>query len=1477
MKHKWLRCFIAIGLSLAISQSAVWSDTFTYIGASGSDFIDYGWSTSNNWVNNAAPSSDLNNTIVQLRSTNQNYSSMNIDNFQAQEIRFLENHTFSMSKLMTVKSIVTEGSARGGISLGTQSLTVDTTSLSTYQQSYTGNVSGTGNYTIVGNGVVSSNYVKMLGGSFQVINFRNSGANVFLGEAGNEYTVNESDVTTASGKTTITGLMTRSNLFTTGGQTELKNATLRDTNIYMSNGSVIYAGTVDNARIEVTGGNFRADSSTTTNATIVLSAGVYNNSEDSSKILSSTITVSGTGEFQNRGKITSSPIRLEGGKFWNTDQVTNSNITITGGTFYHGSDDDGSILNRSAQLTANTITLSGGRFYSYGNISSVDSLSKVTINVSNNAVMDLGSIYTGSFRYANEQATLSNGVVNLNTGQLFTIGQIQHSEINIENASTLTLGKTSSPIVLPFHTSTISNSVINVKNHNSNFNSFGTLENSTINLTGSMSNNENPGNPEAKIDNCIIFITGGSLTNNAEIVNTQITITPDPTNNSYSGYLETSDTARIRMSEINATNSEIDISGCALTNSTVNLYGEDLDWDDSTNTSFLNSRLTVTDSSLQTAARFENSTIQLKGEASLTFFTNANVTNSAITLYNDSFLTNFDDISNTKVTVFDDTASPDNDAVFSNRGSIDNAGISNEPNIFVYGGRFDNAKTVRNSFIIIYGGEVNNYTTHSDTGTITNTRILGVNGKFENAGNVLNSDITLIGNFVFNNINDTSQNPHQLGTVGGDNYSSGIVYSSLSISDQSTFNNNHVIENKTITVNGGTLNNSHQIRIPRGDQDFRKIDPEEPTPNGWLLVKAGQLNNSGTITAKEPTAPNNGDAIIAISQTGTLTNTGTITAIEGIGLIDDGRFVSEASSSITNLDDGIYLYNRSRFNNVGGTISAPITIYGGRFFNKSGDISGSSFTVHRGALRIKQDSSVASFSFMSKGKYITDVYETNTGGIRDVHTYTLTATGSGTLEPGATIHIREGEEFIDINDGDELTLMRADSGLPTDLSNINLTDYSAVLTFTLKLGGVDNKDIIAVADRTSYEAIGETTIAKEVGTELDIIREEQEAHLRDFLYELERVPTREGINRVLLALAPRQQLSARLLAHNSGLAALSQMTEYRTTRRQALKGIPYKLTINPTDTGFASADKNPGTTLAQALPLTPGEREERKIGTDQMVNIYARATTGYTRVGSGGGRIGLGASRVGAVFGIDMRLHENILIGFTGSYDYNNVEFASNLGNGRINSYRFGPYAMIFHNDWFFESELTLGIHDNRFKRNVVVSGTTYRPKSNFDAIDFTASIGGGYDFHIGGYTITPRANIQYQFYHSNRYSEKNGGDVALKINRYNTNALSTRIGVELWKKFEIEENYLSAVTPFLNVGWRHEWLAPTDLKTQFQEGGSSFNVDNDLFSRNSIYIGAGSSFEISEQLNFDIRYQADLGDRRNISQNAYLSLRYRF
>lgn len=382
-----------------------------------------------------------------------------------------------------------------------------------------------------------------------------------------------------------------------------------------------------------------------------------------------------------------------------------------------------------------------------------------------------------------------------------------------------------------------------------------------------------------------------------------------------------------------------------------------------------------------------------------------------------------------------------------------------------------------------------------------------------------------------------------------------------------------------------------------------------------------------------------------------------------------------------------------------------------------------------------------------------------------------------------------------------------------------------------------------------------------------------------FMDHVDLAPTVEAFNRALLMSGPTNLLSSRFIIHEASIETTQQFSNYRAMRRQALLKSTSKLTIDPAYAGFASSQALAGSDLAQVIDQqTPGERMDRKhdaIGMGENYNIFARVTTGFTRVGSSSDRVGLVSRRIGTVFGFDMKVHENIILGFAGSYNHNDIGLDDSFGKGDVDSFRIGPYGLLFKDQWFIESELTFGIHANRFTRYVEAGPGRFAPRSSFTAWDFTANVGGGYDFLIGQMVLTARGNIQYQYYGTKSFDEKDGQGADLHVDGYSDSALTTRFGLELSQK--IEPGFVDSLTPFLNVGWRRDWLSPDDVNSTFIGGGDAFRTTNDLWSRDSIYFGCGTTIEISDQLNLDLRYQADIGDRENRSQNAYVSLRYQF
>ena len=637
---------------------------------------------------------------------------------------------------------------------------------------------------------------------------------------------------------------------------------------------------------------------------------------------------------------------------------------------------------------------------------------------------------------------------------------------------------------------------------------------------------------------------------------------------------------------------------------------------------------------------------------------------------------------------------------------------------------------------------------------------------------------------------------------------------------------------------------------------------------GQMNIATGSTSNFGSFNGGSFSLSNSAKVI----NQGKITNTTSFIITGGASLENLAPITGQTTSSGL-IDNCSFALTGSSLKNAGQLHNSIINATSAMIeIADTATLTDSQFTLNSGStMKLAGTQTAKKFIFNSGSTYQINLYKHSSGNVRSPK---LTGSESGTFATGSTINVTADSDVM-FSDDDQFIIAGSSNA---DISiEEGVTVKSPLAVFKLTLGtDISRHQAILTANRMAYSAVASTPTAQSVGSMLDLCS--LTGDLPIMRAKLDTSSSIQELTQRLHSLSPRQinfsQYSARV---NSIKAALNR-NNFLSARRFALKGKPYRITIDPAQNGIASSRlQSQASSLAQILPRTPGEREtDRNFGMDKVVSIYGRATTGYTRVGSDAGRIGLRSSSVGAMFGFDVRVHENVIVGFSGNYDYSDVDFASHLGGGQVNSYRFGPYAMIYSGDWFFETEATIGLHDNKFSRRVAFMGVP-AAKSNYDSIDFTFSVGAGYDFKLQGFNITPRVNLQYQFYHSGAFTETQAGSANLHVSRYETSAISSRLGVELWRKFEFESQMINSATPFFNIGWRKQWLGPTDLTSQFVNGGSAFNIDNDLFSRNAVYLGIGSTFELTDALNLDLRYQADLGDRENTSQNASINLRYRF
>ena len=818
-------------------------------------------------------------------------------------------------------------------------------------------------------------------------------------------------------------------------------------------------------------------------------------------------------------------------------------------------------------------------------------------------------------------------------------------------------------------------------------------------------------------------------------------------------------------------------------------------------------------------------------------------------------------------------------------------------------------------------------------GTATATDVTLVNaGKFSNeVGSVFKGGSITINDGVFENLGTIQNNTGNVATPIV--ITKGTFYNGFDV-DSKTFTN-AIIDKSPITMTGNDsiLFNLKDITSSPITlrQDARlvngsvRIDEEttlthtgvkkivlgtsttQEAGNVILIESGAELINYGLIEAGHNATVNE---ITVTGQDGRR-NRSVIINSEGATII--GLDTDANSKSDILLDNGAALYNFGYIRNVDFVVSngSRLALASRGVFK----ITESTLTVNSASVYTLHNHIFETILFDGAGTsgepstFTSNIAYASNGALQFG---SLTAVGTAELKQGTKIrfvgrterlarHTSEPRTFVWKPLDQDLVILQAgtlkvagktiagteayaDGDRTIDVENLNNFLFNTTATLRYGTSG-SNKLIIANVRTTraaSYESFSTPdTPSYGAGQALyGALSSGASTELAAVINSLDQSRNAQQLNVALAQLSPVSYTSGQFVVHEDAINEIQQFTNYRQVRRRAIMAKQAtKLTIDPS-AGYATLPTNPTTDqFAQALPVTPGEREQRKeeaeYGIDSAINIFARVTTGFTRVGASSKHIGLVSRRIGTIFGADFKVHENILVGFAGSYNHNDLGFKNGFGGGKIDSYRFGPYAMMFSGDWFFESELTFGIHENRIRRNAQLNGTNYSPKSRYRAYDFIANIGAGYDFEYMGITFTPRVNLMYQYYNSNGHTERNGAGTNLRVRRYQNSYITSRLGVDIAKRFEVDG--VKSMTPFFNIGWRRDWLSPDNVEARFVGGGATFSTYNDLWSQNSIYLGFGGTIEVSDQLNIDLRYQADLGSNQNRSQNMYVSLRYQF
>ena len=208
--------------------------------------------------------------------------------------------------------------------------------------------------------------------------------------------------------------------------------------------------------------------------------------------------------------------------------------------------------------------------------------------------------------------------------------------------------------------------------------------------------------------------------------------------------------------------------------------------------------------------------------------------------------------------------------------------------------------------------------------------------------------------------------------------------------------------------------------------------------------------------------------------------------------------------------------------------------------------------------------------------------------------------------------------------------------------------------------------------------------------------------------------------------------------------------------------------------------------------------------------------------------------------GADVRLNAHTVVGLLANHTINHVNFNSSesIVNGGIKGQGYGALAYVqWEGDAFYVNG-SVGIQhlslDTRRSitypsLNPLIPSVDETSTSSTTATSWIGTVGTGYSFHWGGFSVEPYLNGQYVHTQIADFTEHDGNGFDFNVGSQGIPSLTTSLGLKLQQAFLPP---FGVIVPYLYGEYRHEFMQ------------SSRNVDSQ-YSNSGLAVGAGSGFNL--------------------------------
>ncbi|MEQ1638507.1 MAG: autotransporter outer membrane beta-barrel domain-containing protein [Methylococcales bacterium] len=231
----------------------------------------------------------------------------------------------------------------------------------------------------------------------------------------------------------------------------------------------------------------------------------------------------------------------------------------------------------------------------------------------------------------------------------------------------------------------------------------------------------------------------------------------------------------------------------------------------------------------------------------------------------------------------------------------------------------------------------------------------------------------------------------------------------------------------------------------------------------------------------------------------------------------------------------------------------------------------------------------------------------------------------------------------------------------------------------------------------------------------------------------------------------------------------------------------------------------------------------------------------------------------GATAGIDYRFTDHFLLGTAFSYNNARTGYVNDLGKMDTDSFSGAIYGSFFTDNGFFVDGIFSGSHaDYASSRHIQyqvpeVINTFATGKNQGD--EFNVAMTSGFNFNMGGLTLTPQVRVDYTSTHVDALNEQGGAGWALHVDQQSFESLQTAAGLQLAYAVNLP---WAVIIPTARAEYIHEFQNDSRNIRAFYLGDPSqtrFNILTDTPDRDFIVASAGLSAQFAHGISAFVNY----------------------